>query len=431
MEKHEIQELLDFYRDQLQHQLLSFWLPRCEDRTNGGFFNCYDNTGTNLLSRDKYTWSQGRFVWIWAKLSEMDGGTFTDDQRTYFLSLAKQGYRFLRDHCLLGPGDWRCSFLMDETGCHKYAPGCTELDMSIYADCFVVLGAARYAAAAEDAEAWQFALSLYRSICCRYAAGDYKSMPYPLSTRYRMHGMPMMLTHLASEMYRSASRLDPASAESLLADIRYQSDDVFDHFVDEDYVLREVLYGDNRQIPNLFGQHINPGHTIEDMWFQLDAAQLLGDDVRAQKAARVAKRALKCAWDPVYGGYFRYANVDGSPLSGDPGDCAAEPQMRDVLATWDSKLWWPQSEALYTALRMYDRTADPEFLTLYERVENYVFDTFPNPDRNVREWIQNRTREGKALAGTVVLPLKDPYHILRNVALIVELLEDMLGRETE
>ena len=429
MDKHEIRTLLGFYRNELLNNLLAFWLPKCVDEVNGGFFNCYDNLGVTLHSQDKYTWSQGRFVWIFAKLAEMDGGTFTDEQRAHFLELAKQGYEFLRDHCLLGADDWRCSYLMDETGKHKYVDGCTELDMSIYADCFVMLGSARYAAAANDLQAWCFAKRLYRSILDRYESGAYNSFPYPLSPRYKMHGKPMMLTHLACEMYRAAMRLEPALKDMLAEDTRRASDDIFDNFVDGNYILREFLYADNTQIPNLFGQHINPGHTMEDMWFQLDAAELLDDDARLHKAAQVAKYVLKNAWDETYGGYCRYANVDGSPLSGDPGDCADEPQMIDVLATWDSKLWWPHSEALYTSLLMYDRTGDAEFWELYRRAETYVFTVFPNPDSNVREWIQNLTRDGKPMTKTVVLPLKDPYHIMRNVALIIELLETVLRRE--
>ena len=242
MDKHETRALLGFYRHELVSNLLAYWLPRCADEQNGGFFNCYDNTGEHLMSRDKYTWSQGRFVWTFAKLAEMKGGTFTDGERAHFLRLAKQGYEFLRDHCLLGEGDFRCSYLMDEYGNHKYVEGCTELDMSIFADCFVLLGSARYAAAAEDGEAWCFAKRLYRSVLDRYESGNYKSLPYPLDLRYKSHGKPMMLTHLGCEMYRAAERLEPQMKEELLGDIRRAGDDVFDHFVDEEGVLREVLY---------------------------------------------------------------------------------------------------------------------------------------------------------------------------------------------
>ena len=45
------------------------------------------------------------------------------------------------------------------------------------------------------------------------------------------------------------------------------------------------------------------------------------------------------------------------------------------------------------------------------------------------EWIQIRTREGKPQEKVVALPVKDPYHIIRNVILIIELLEKRRERE--
>ena len=72
---------------------------------------------------------------------------------------------------------------------------------------------------------------------------------------------------------------------------------------------------------------------------------------------------------------------------------------------------------------MYCRTGDEAFLTLFEKVFDYTYKTFPNPDRSIREWIQIRTREGKPQEKVVALPVKDPYHIIRNVMMIIELLE--------
>ena len=64
-----------------------------------------------------------------------------------------------------------------------------------------------------------------------------------------------------------------------------------------------------------------------------------------------------------------------------------------------------------------------------DKVFDYVFSTFPNPDKNVGEWIQIRTREGRPQEKVVALPVKDPYHIIRNVILIIELLEKRKKRE--
>ena len=103
-------KLRGFFENELTNNILSFWLPRCVDEVNGGYFNCFDNLGKNLVSRDKYTWSQGRFVWVFSKLAMMDCGTFTEKERKHFLDLAKKGRDFLEKHCVLGEDDWRCVF---------------------------------------------------------------------------------------------------------------------------------------------------------------------------------------------------------------------------------------------------------------------------------------------------------------------------------
>lgn len=59
---------------------------------------------------------------------------------------------------------------------------------------------------------------------------------------------------------------------------------------------------------------------------------------------------------------------------------------------------------------------------IVKKVFEYVYQTFPNEDLEIREWIQIRTREGKPEDKAVALPVKDPYHIIRNLRLILELL---------
>lgn len=50
---------------------------------------------------------------------------------------------------------------------------------------------------------------------------------------------------------------------------------ILEHFMDENDVLHEVITTDNRSVPGLLGGHANPGHTIEDMGFMMDVADLL------------------------------------------------------------------------------------------------------------------------------------------------------------
>lgn len=44
----------------------------------------------------------------------------------------------------------------------------------------------------------------------------------------------------------------------------------------------------------------------------------------------------------------------------------------------------------------------------------------------MREWVQIRTRSGQPEEKVVALPVKDPYHIIRNLILILELLNGQL-----
>ena len=68
-------------------------------------------------------------------------------------------------------------------------------------------------------------------------------------------------------------------------------------------------------------------------------------------------------------------------------------------------------------------TEDPAYLEIHDRTLDYVKKHFINPDRSIGEWIQILTREGKPQEKVVALPVKDPFHITRNLLLICELLD--------
>ena len=92
------------------------------------------------------------------------------------------------------------------------------------------------------------------------------------------------------------------------------------------------------------------------------------------------------------------------------------------LDTWDMTLWRTHSEILYLFPLLYKLTGDKEMADLYKKSSDYVFATFPNHE--LGEWIQIRKRDGTPEEKLVALPVKDPFHILRNFIKIVELTEN-------
>lgn len=417
---------LAFYQSHLAEALLPFWLTRSIDAQYGGYFTCFANAGPQLLSIDKFTWSQGRMVWVWSKLAGMS--MFSAAERSSFQSLARSGAAFLMEHCRLPGGN--CTFLMERDGTPKVqAPG-LPLDSSIYADCFVVLGLSRYAALSGDAQALAFAADIYGSVRTRLASAVFHSEPYPTPPGYRVHGIPMILLNTSQEMARALAALgNTAQAAEADATASACMSDIVEHFITRNGILHEMIDVQNRFVPHtLLGRYTNPGHTLEDAWFLIHQAQRSGDQAVISQATHIAKIALANGWDHAYGGLLLFVDQDGGPPQGDVAGLEDERMVLKVQADWGSKLWWVHSEALYAALLAYTLTGDGEFADMYGKVKEYTFQTFPNPDPAVGEWIQIRDRQGQPEERVVALPVKDPFHIIRNVALLVDLLDAATSR---
>lgn len=422
-------ELLRFFTEELKENLLFYWLPRCLDEKNGGYVNCFSNDGRKLVSTNKYTWSQGRFLWVFSRLALMEGGLFGKEERSAFLKYAKSGRDFLMRHVLLGKGDYRCVFLTDAEGNPLRVSDYEGFDLSISADCFVVMGFSAYARAIKDEDSFTFAKKLGESVYVRYMSGNYRSLPYPVPPDYLPHARPMILTNMLCELYRAAMLYEPEYASTLSERIAECQKEVFERFQDGEHLIHEFVYTDGSFAKNLFGQHINPGHTLEDMWFQMEASDILKDHRYDRDIEKIVLSTLKAGWDTEYKGLFHFVPCDGLNTRYQPEETAGEPQMKLVLDDWGSKLWWVHSEAMYTTLKMYFRTGKAEYADWFKKVFDYTYQVFPNPDRSIREWIQIRTREGKPQDKVVALPVKDPYHIIRNVLLIIELLEERKSSE--
>ncbi|MCI0625849.1 MAG: AGE family epimerase/isomerase [Acidobacteria bacterium] len=408
--------LLHFYQDHALATLIPFW-ERAVDTCNGGIFTCFDNLGVNLLSRNKYTWSQGRFVWLWSRLSWVISKGMLPGDPAKTLVEAQRAVQFLLDHVFLENGN--CAYLLSETGEKLETTKGAGFDTSVYADCFVVLGLAEYSRVAEDLHVLQRALRLYDRIIDRLAQGDLRSEPCPIPQGFKAHSVCMILLRLTQVLAAALSSLQHERNEEMVQASAAGASKILQTFRQKDGGIAEFLFSNGQSGNALLTRHLNPGHVFESMWFVMEAARVHRQSHWIEQAAQALKKAATLGWDTVHGGLFHFVDCDGGKPHGTAGK---EPYERMILDTWDTKLWWPHSEALYATLLAFELTADEEFHLLYRKIHDYVFQTFPNPDRRIGEWIQIRDREGRPLDKCVALPVKDPYHILQNVLLIIELL---------
>jgi N-acylglucosamine 2-epimerase len=376
------------YRSLLLDGIAPFWLSRGIDWEHGGVLSSMDESG-NVLSGDKYIWSQARSVWTFSALYNRV------EARPEFLKAAANSVRFLLAHGRDSDGDWL--YRTDRAG--------TPIDgaISIYSDCFAVYGLSEYYRATGDENALRIARSTFDRILVRIAAPGFReTAPYRLAAGRRCHGVPMILTEVANELLATTGDKDVEEVVTQCVS------DVMDRFLSARRgLVLEFLDDRYNELPPPEGTAVMPGHAIESMWFVLHVARRRKEPDLIARAAEAIRRHLEAGWDPQYGGILLGIDAEGH-----------SPFIRNA----EKKAWWPHTEALYALLLAHGLTGQAWCLEWYQKVHDWSFAHFPMPETG--EWRQRLTREGVPTTEVIGLPVKDPFHLPRTAILITQLLEE-------
>lgn len=402
-------------RAALTQSILPFWWRTIDER-HGGVFNCWNNAGTRLISRDKFTWSQGRFAWLWSRLARVTTQGLLPGEAHGFRAQAGKTVQFLREHALLEDG--RCAYLLSEDGAQKEAFPGAGLAPSIYADCFAMMGFAEYGGVAGERDALDIAWRLLDSIERRVAAGGFPSHPYPIPSDHEAYAIAMIHLNLTLVMHDACRQAQDGRQDEAAARVAKAATRVVRDFLQPDGRIVEFLSAAPDAGTTLLTRHLTPGHSLEGLWMLFEAARLLGRPEWIPRGLESVCQAFERGWDETHGGLFLYVDSAGGSPTGAAGTAAYETHVR---SSWDTKLWWVHSEALYASALAYRLTGDERARGWFERAWAYALRVFPNPDTAVGEWIQIRDRQGRPLERVVALPVKDPYHIARNLIQLVEL----------
>lgn len=411
------EDLLKFYKDQLVRDFIPFWTNSL-DHKHGGVFTCYDNFGKNLVSTDKYTWSQGRFLWLWSKITKMILDNKLPGEVVEYQDHLEKTASFIKENVFLENGN--CAFLLTADGKKKESNSGKGYDSSIYADCFIVLGFSEYAALKCDKEIFKKALKLYKSIQKRVETGRIRSEPYEIPEGFKAHSIPMILLNVTQCLFKTSQIINYSKQDLLRQYKIVYMRQIMNDFYQEDHKITEFIKMNSiTNSKSLLERHVNPGHAIESMGFVLQSAQEEKNSNYILKAVNAIEKAINVGWDSKYGGILRFTDERGSQPTCEKPDFSYE---KLILESWDLKLWWPHSEALYATYFAYHLTGSQKMQNLFKKIHDYTFRTFPNPDKKIGEWIQIRDRQGKPKETVAALPVKDPFHIMRNFLQIIELL---------
>ena len=388
-------DFYSLYSKSLTENVIPFWEKYSLDDVDGGYFTCLLRDG-NVFDTDKFIWLQAREVWMFAKMyNEWEANPS-------WLKIAVHGADFLEKYGRNQEGDWYFSLRKDGKPLVSA--------YNIFSDCFAVMAFAQLAKASGEARYAQIAIQSFERILQRQSNPKGKfSKAIPENRALKNFALPMILCNLALEL---ESLSDTFDIESLIDTC---VNEVMVDFYNEEYdITLENVKPDGSFSDTFEGRCVNPGHVIESMWFIMDIAERRQDKQLMKLAVDRTIRTLSYGWDEKYGGILYFMDVKNYP-----------PQALE----WDQKLWWVHVETLIALLKGYHHTGDSRCLEWFNKVHEYTWSHFPDPEFG--EWFGYLNRQGE-----VLLPLKGGkwkgcFHVPRGLfqcsKILVKLANPIIG----
>ena len=388
----DFKKLAQQYKSELLDRVMPFWMEHSVDKEMGGYFTCLERDG-EVFDTDKFVWLQGREVWMLATLYNKV------EKKAEWLEAAIQGAEFLKRHGHDGSLNWY--FALDREGHPLVEP------YNIFSYTFAVIAFGQLALATGNEEYADIAKRTFDIVLSKVDNPKGRwSKAAPGARELKSFALPMILCNVALEI---EPLLDKDFLDRTIATCVHEVMDVF--YRPELGLIVEHLGTDGQLVDCMDGRLLNPGHAIEAMWFIMDLGKRLGDKALIEKAVQIALQEVEYGWDKQYGGIFYFMDRLGHPLQ----------QLE-----WDQKLWWVHIETLITMIKGYELTGNEKCLDWFERVHEYVWSHFMDPEHP--EWFGYLNRRGEVLLTLKGGKWKGCFHVPRGLMQVWQSLERIATR---
>lgn len=391
----DIQGLADYYRKHLLSDIVPFWEERVLDREYGGYFTCFDREG-RLDSDTKSGWFAGRTLYMFSALYNKI------EKREKWLEIARAGRRFLIDKVMKPDLSFR--YMMHRDG--------SPIDghETLFTDHFAIKGLLEYMEA--TGEEGDMALAGRLLDALKKKAADPETMTAEShDPRFLKHAVYFMNLIVGIEGKRLFGDQVKSLIDEGLAHCLYI-------FADEgQQAPLEYVSVEGKPLYEGIGRIVDPGHTMESLWFAMREGMERGDAVIIDRASRIVDWVIDRAWDEEYGGFYQNVDVFDTVPQGD----LAQNRYIDTDVSWQDKIWWIQSEALYTLALSALLTENDRHFEYFMKLHAYCKDRFA--DNEYGEWYNLLRRDGGILSDKKGTELKGPYHIPRSVMQLALLFE--------
>jgi mannobiose 2-epimerase len=380
-----IQQFSQAVRDELDNNLIPFWLEKSVDSEYGGFIGQMSNDGTIDPRALKGLILNARLLWTFSAL-------YRSNEDNRYRDMAQRAYDYLQTHfwdSQHGGTFWQVDFQGHPLDDKK----------KIYGQAFYIYALAEYYQAFRADPAIKIARQVYDlietdsrdkiyggyiEVCNRdwSVAGDLRLSEKDMDEKKSMNNHLHLL-----EAYTNLFRIWP---DTQLWKRLTELIDLFDqkivdptsghmnHFFDETWQPKSSNY--------------TFGHDIEASWLLYEAAEVLDDSNITSQALRLARITLDEALD-------------------EDGGLCYEGQAGKV--TDPNREWWPQAESVVGFLNAYELSDNQSFLEAAQKAWLFIEKYFI--DRENGEWFWRIDPNGRPdSAEPKVSQWKGPYHNIRT-----------------
>ena len=368
------------YKDELLNNIIPFWLLHSQDNKFGGYFTCLNRQG-NVFDTDKFVWLQARQVWMFSMLYN------NVEKRKEWLECAIQGGEFLKKFGHDSNLNWYFSLTREGKPIIK--------PYNIFSYTFATMAFGQLSKATGNKEYADIAKKTFDIILEKRSNPKGKwNKAFPGTRNLKSFSLPMILCNLSLEIEHL---LDNKFMETTIKECIHEVMDIF---------LRPELGGlivenvneDGSLSDSFEGRLMNPGHAIEAMWFIMDLGKRTNRPKLIIKAMETTLKTLEYSWDKEHEGIFYFMDRKGFP-----------PQQLE----WDQKLWWVHMETLISLLKGYQMTGSQECLDWFEKVHEYTWKHFKDPQ--YPEWWGYLNRKGEVLLDLKGGKWKGCFHVPRGL----------------
>lgn len=379
------QQWIEQVRQELQGNILPFWIDHTVDQQHGGFIGYIDQEMKPESNADKGLVLNARILWTYAAAYRV----FPQEK---YLQMAQRAYAYLMAHFLdreHGGFYWMVDY--------KGHP--VQDKKQVYGQAFVIYALAEYHLARPNQEALDMAVDIYH-LLEKYSydpvhqgyiealSRDWKPTHDLSLSNKDLNEKKSMNTHLhVLEAYTNLYRVwkSPELQHSLEEILEV----TLNRIVDSQTAHFALFFDEAWQVK---GQHISYGHDIEGSWLLVEAAETLGNPDLLQSVKSTALAMAEAVYNEGVdkdGGIWNEADPSG--------------------LTDRNKDWWPQAEAMVGFYNAYQLTGLQKYreaaASSWTFIQHYLI------DRKHGEWFWAIGQNGQPLTNEPkVSSWKCPYH---------------------